>query len=125
MGVRKNNPQGEFIDMVQKIAEKAVSNSGGGQVQLGTLREDGKITVGESIIEKDDYHFFTQKITIDGQSVTIPSIENQTVTLTYTHPHATVPSQETKTIKFHKVPAGTDLILMQLEDGDYAVIGEV
>lgn len=123
--MRQNNPQGEFIEMIQKIAAKKSDGSESGHFQTGTLRKDGKIDIGESVIEKEDYHFFEQKITIDGQPVTIPSIEDQTVTLTYTHPHATVPSPETKTITFHGIPAGADLLLMQLEDGDYVVFGEV
>lgn len=123
--MRQNNPQGEFIAMIQQIAARSVNESSAGQFQIGQLRKDGKIDIGESIVEKDDYHFFTQKITIDGQTVTVPSIADQTVTLTYTHPHATVPSQETKIIKFHKIEPGADLLLMQLEDGDYVCFGEV
>ena len=123
--MRNNNPQGEFIDVVRQIAQKSINESSAGQFQIGQLRKDGKIDIGESVIEKDDYHFFTQKITIDGQTVTVPNIVDQTVTLTYTHPHAAVPSTETKTIKFHKIEAGADLLLMQLEDGDYVCFGEV
>ena len=123
--MRNNNPQGEFIDVVRQIVQKSINESSAGQFQIGQLRKDGKIDIGESVIEKDDYHFFTQKITIDGQTVTVPNIVDQTVTLTYTHPHATVPSTETKTIKFHKIEAGADLLLMQLEDGDYVCFGEV
>lgn len=119
--MKNNNPYGESIELFQKIAK---TTCGDGFI-VGVLRRDGDIDIGETAVSKDDYRFLTRTVIIDGVTVTIPSIEDQTVRLTYTHPHGIAPVEETKIIKFPKVPAGSELLMMQLEDGDYIVFGEV
>lgn len=91
----------------------------------GELMAGGKIRIGDTTIEKDDYTILTNTIIIDGKTVSFPSVADQTVEMTYTHPHSITPDPETKIIKFPKIPVGATLLMMQLEDGGYIVFGEV
>ena len=121
--MRNTNPQGELIELIGDIASKRSADESIGEWDVGQLKADGSIDIGESTISKEDYKFLTHTVVINGKTVVIPSIKDQTVEITHTHP--STGGTEKITIKFPKVPVGADLLMMQLEDGDYIVFGEV
>jgi hypothetical protein len=121
--MKNNNPAGELIGLIKDIAQSGTST--GDRFEIGVLKAGGKIDVNDATLSPGDYTILQSTIIIDGQTAKFPSFEDQTITLTYTHPHATVPSTESKTIKFPKIPVGAELIMLQINDGDYVVFGEV
>lgn len=115
-----NNPYGELIDVIQNIAK----NDGGDGFITGTLKANGDVDIGESIIAAEDLSWTTQTVKINGQAVVLPSIKDQSVTVTITHTYTG--TQEKITFDFPAAyQAGDDLVLIQLGDGDYTVLGKV
>ena len=89
--MRRENPHGEFIDLIGKISRKATGADEGG-FEVGTLKKDGSIDMGETVIKSEDYIPLRNPVSILNNPV-----QN----------------------------AGTDLLMVQLEDGDYIVLGGV